>query len=205
MNFLPRVTCKNFALHCKNSRCLSSSALLQCESSSKSHSDHSAHVPLNQQLAQGPYQKVGNVIIIELNHQVWQQPWEICRYLRQLNFEFRGQVTVHPDIPEVRERLFHCRHLVNIDIVPIDEIKRSLCIPSHITFSDLLSQFPETWGEHPAAVFDYTNALKKFAQFRKERIRDIMNRDATEMRLVKLRRKIKQTEKATKEASPTEG
>ena len=156
-------------------------------------------VPVHDQLKTGPFQKVGNVIIIELNSHLWQQPWEISRALRQLNFEFRGQVTVHPDIPEVRERLFHCRNLVNIDIVPIDEMKRLLCIPSHITFSDLLSQFPETWGEHPSAVFEYTVALKKFAQYRKERIRDIMHRDAVEMRLVRLRRQMKASNEPRRE------
>ena len=166
-----------------------SSYLVQSRAnSSESKPEERQRLPEHDQLKAGPYQKVGNIIIIELNHHLWQQPWEVSRALRELNFEYRGQVTVHPDIPEVRERLFHCRNLVNIDIMPIDEMKRLLCIPAHITFNDLLSQIPETWGDHPPATFEYTVAVKKFAQYRKERIRDIMHRDAMELRLLRLRR-----------------
>ena len=148
-------------------------------------------LPEKARLSPAPYYKVGNIIIVELRTHLWQQGWELARDLRWLRFEYRGQVTAHPDIPEVRERLFHVRHLVTLDMISLDELKNLLRVPPHIHFSDLSAQYPATWGEVSFSWGCYGAARKLFSQYRRDRLRDIIHRDTIEKRLVAVQKQLK--------------
>jgi len=165
---------------------------------SKKDSNESAPPPLKvtaaQRLTPGPYEKVGNVFIVESNSHLWNIGWESARELRMLNFEFKGQVTIHPDIPAVRNRLFHVRHLVTIDVMPLDELKDRLGSPQHISFSDLAAQYPDAWGECPTQLLSpgspHNTSKKRFTQYRRDRLKDIMHRDAAELKLVRAKKQL---------------
>ena len=73
-------------------------------------------------------------------------------------------------------------------------MKAALHIPPHIHFSDLLAQYPDNWGEVPVGRGCYVAARKRFCQYRKERLRDIVHRDSIEKRMVKLQKQLAREE-----------
>jgi ribosomal protein L30/L7E len=139
-------------------------------------------------MAPGPYEQVGNVFLVYCDDHPFKHAWEVNRVLRDLRFEFKGQLTIHPDTPQVRERLFRVRHIVSIEMVALDELKQMMGVPAHITFSDLATGIPLNHGRGPAAAMPLTRSRINFVQNRRMRLRDVMERDAAELKLLKLRK-----------------
>lgn len=145
-------------------------------------------MPESDRLAPGPYRKVGNIFIVHVTQHPFIYGWEINRALRQLRLEYRGEVRVIPDTPAMREWLFRVRHVVNIDMLSLDEAKDMLGIPRGVNFSDLRKSLPRNFGPGVIQDFDTDQAFVDFMEARRMKLRDVMQRDAVELRLLKKRK-----------------
>ena len=155
-------------------------------------SDKGHHVRVPKQ-PQEAYTKIGNIFIIKCTDYPFKYSWEVCRMLRDLRLEFRGQVVIFPDIPAVRLRLWRCRHVVSVDMMSTVELKKKLGVPSHITFRDLARQLPSHMGDANRGAGDaYLRSRVDFMAYRRERLRDIMHRDQQELKLLSERKKLQQ-------------
>lgn len=112
--------------------------------------------------------------------------------LRDLRLEFRGQVSIHPDIPAVRKLLWRTRHVVTIERLDLDAAKELVGIPKHIQFRDLARQIPSTFGRTRAVPNPMLRSKMNFMQYRRMRLRDILHRDAVEKKLLAAKKKITQ-------------
>jgi ribosomal protein L30/L7E len=148
-------------------------------------------VPPSCQAVAGPYERVGNVFLVQCVDLPVKYTRQINAVLRKLRFEFRGQWTVHPDTPEVREALFRVRHIVRIEQVPLDEMKRLLGMPAHVRFGDLEAGLPRLRGRGVGAKHPYVASMVNFNQFRRMRIKDVLERDAVELRLLAARKQLR--------------
>ena len=110
--------------------------------------------------------------------------------LRELRLEFRGSVTFHPDTPAVRERLFRARHVVQFEMIPLDEMKEILGVPQHVDFCDLESAGLNQYrGVGAATAYPYLKSVHRFLNFRKDRMKEIIERDQVEKKLLKARKR----------------
>ena len=162
----------------------------QCSSSRRPCATTTDEVPPEQQLAPGPYRKVGNIFVVNVHDHPYKYGWEINRCLRDLKLEHRGEVRVHPDTPEVRERLFRVRHLVNIDMMTTDEAKDMIGVPRAVGFAQLKTTLPRNYGAGLTQDRDVEQSWVDFMETRRNRLRDIMQRDALELRLLKRRKEL---------------
>ena len=163
----------------------------------------SSHSPVSksQQVLPGPYRRVPNIIVLRSIDHPFKNGWEVAKVLRDLRIEFKGQTVIHPDVPRVRELIWHCRHMVEIDIISIDEMKSILGIPKHITFTDLQRTLPHSFHRTPNQGNPLMHGKVQFSEYRKMRLRDIMQRDALELKILH-EKKIKaaqQNKPATKQ------
>ncbi|KPA75575.1 putative mitochondrial hypothetical protein [Leptomonas pyrrhocoris] len=150
-------------------------------------------VPANPSaIVAGPYRRVGNVFIVTCVDHPFKFSWEVNRMLRELRLEFMGQTTIVPDIPQVRKRLWRVRHLVRVDPVDLDEAKALIGVPEHVSFRDLASQIPPTFGRGPAVGNPRLRSKMNFMQLRRMRLRDVMHRDQLEKKLLEERRRALQ-------------
>lgn len=131
-----------------------------------------------------PQRTVGGIFLVHCRDHPFKHSWEVTRMLRDLRLEFRGQFTIHPDIPEVRKKLWRARNAVAIERLDLDEAKELVGVPSHITFSDLAQQIPSTFGRGKAVPNPILRSKQNFMQYRRMRIRDVLHRDALEKRLL---------------------
>ena len=143
-----------------------------------------------------PYRKVGNVLIIHVTDHPFKYSWELNAMLRQLRIEFRGQVVIHPDIPDVRLALWRVRHIVQVESINTDELKAMLGVPEHITFRDLAREMPNVAKTHLGSS-GYLENFNAFRQLRQDRIKDIMKRDKLELTLLAERKKLKASKGAS--------
>lgn len=154
-----------------------------------SSSSSSSEIPPSQKATPGPYRKVGNIFICHCNEIPAKYTPQINKILRDLRFEFRGQVTVHPDVPAVRERLFRVRHIVKIDMISTDEMKQILDIPEYVTFNDLeaggLNKYRQSG---PSTPYPYLRSYFQFDNYRRKRIADILERDSVELKLLEAKK-----------------
>lgn len=153
----------------------------------------STSIPESHRATPGPYRKVGNIFLVSCADIPAKYTPQINKILRELRFEFRGQVTVHPDTPEVRERLFRVRHIVKFDMITTDEAKAILNIPEYVTFSDLEAGGINRYGAAgPSAPYPYLKSRFMFDNYRRQRIQDILERDQVEMKLLEAKKKNSQ-------------
>lgn len=159
-------------------------SLRNCSTTSNNN-NNSAAVPPTHQAQTGPYEKVGNIFICYNTDIPAKYTPQINLILRHLRFEFRGQMTIHPDTPEIREKLFRVRHLVRVEMVSLDEAKEILGVPQHVKFRDLESNGLNNYRQvGPDAMHPYIRSQIRFRRYRKERIRDILERDQVELKLL---------------------
>ncbi|EKG01809.1 hypothetical protein TCSYLVIO_007182 [Trypanosoma cruzi] len=140
-------------------------------------------------IAPGPYRVVGNIFIVHCDDHPFKHSWEINRMLRELRLEFKGQTTIVPDIPQVRKQLWRVRHVVRIDMLDLDEAKALIGVPEHISFDDLASQIPVSFGRVRAVANPVLRSKMNFMKLRRMRLRDVLHRDALELRILEERRK----------------
>jgi ribosomal protein L30/L7E len=145
-------------------------------------------VPASQRLTPGPYRKVGNILIVHVVEHPFKYGWELNRALRKLKLEYRGEVRVMADTPKNRQWLFRVRHIVKIDMMNTDEVKEMLGIPASVSFSALKQNTPRNFGTGIVRDFDSAQSFADFAEVRRMRLRDIMQRDAVELRLLQKRK-----------------
>lgn len=138
----------------------------------------------------GPYRRVGNVFIVTCEDHPFKHGWEVNRMLRDLRLEFKGQTTIHPDIPEVRKRLWRVRHIVRVDLLDLDAAKELVGIPAHVSFSDLASQIPRSFGRGGATANPGIRSKVRFMRLRRMRLRDILHRDQLEKSILEEKRKL---------------
>lgn len=137
----------------------------------------------------GPYRRVGNVFVVSCEDHPFKHGWEVNRMLRDLRIEFRGQTVIHPDIPDVRKRLWRVRHLVRIDIMDLDEAKALVGVPAHMNFSELNAQIPATFGRGGGVSSPSIRSKVRFMRLRRMRLRDVLHRDELEKRLLEEKRR----------------
>ncbi len=149
-------------------------------------------VSLEESMATGvaPYRKVGNIFVVRFIDHFFKHGPEVGQALRSLRFEFKGQTTIHPDIPEVRKHLFAARHCLAIDILSLDEAKQILGIPQHIEFRDLAAQLPQNPHKGPAVGSPFMATKVMFSQYRRARLADILQRDEVEKQLLETKKKL---------------
>lgn len=135
-----------------------------------------------------PYRRVGNVFVVRCIDHLFKHGPEVNAAMRCLRFEFKGQVTVHPDIPNVRKQLFIARHCVSIDMLDLDEAKATIGIPAHINFTDLARQLPVNSWRGPSQRSPLTNSKVSFTAYRRARLHDVLERDDVEKRLLAKRK-----------------
>ncbi|RNF20744.1 uncharacterized protein Tco025E_03652 [Trypanosoma conorhini] len=140
-------------------------------------------------ISPGPYRYVGNIFIVHCDDHPFKHSWEINRTLRELRLEYKGQTTIVPDIPPVRKQLWRARHVVKVDMLDLDEAKALIGVPEHVSFSDLASQIPATFGRVRAVANPVLRSKMNFMKLRRMRLRDVLHRDALELRLLEERRK----------------
>jgi ribosomal protein L30/L7E len=191
-NFSFRTTSVAFAASSTTIALNNFACFRSCSSSSSTSTEHQQQPPPeSQQATPGPYRKVGNVFLCLCTDIPAKYTPQINKILRELRFEFRGQLTAHPDTPAVREKLFRVRHIVKVEMISTDEMKESLNIPEHVTFCDLeaggLNRFR---GTGPSAKYPYVKSMIRFANFRKQRIQDILERDQVEIKLVEAKKNL---------------
>ncbi|CAD2220251.1 hypothetical protein AGDE_02167 [Angomonas deanei] len=134
------------------------------------------------------------------NDHPFKYSWEVNRVLRDLRLEFRGQTVIVPDIPAVRRQLWRVRNMVRIDMLDLDEAKALVGIPEHIQFRDLNRQIPATFGRGKGVPNPHLRSKKNFMHLRRMRLRDVLHRDALELRLLEEKRKaLSATQPVTEE------
>lgn len=159
-------------------------------------------VPPSQQLAPGPYRRVGNVIFVTAIDHPFKFGWEANKMLRDLRIEFKGQNVVHPDIPEVRLRLWRVRHAVKCELVDLDEAKALIGVPAHVTFSDIAKTIPDNFGRRGGSASPLLRAKVNFTAYRRMRMKDIMLRDAVELRLLAEKKKLRAARESAQAKGP---
>jgi ribosomal protein L30/L7E len=142
-------------------------------------------VSADQQLAPGPYRRVGNIIVAHVVDHPYKYGWEIHRALRNLKLDYRGESRVLPDTPQVREWLFRVRHIVSVDMMSLDEAKDMLGVPRGVTFRELQAALPHNSGAGVQRDFDTEQGFVDLAETRRMKLRDVMQRDALELRLLR--------------------
>ncbi|ORC85397.1 uncharacterized protein TM35_000351410 [Trypanosoma theileri] len=150
-------------------------------------------------IAPGPYRCVGNVFIVHCDDHPFKHSWEINRMLRELRLEFKGQTAIVPDIPQVRRQLWRVRHVVRVDTLDLDEARALIGVPEHVGFADLAAQLPAAFGRGRAVANPVMRSKMNFMQLRRMRLRDVLHRDALELRLLEERRKALATQQGTAE------
>ncbi|RNF01969.1 hypothetical protein TraAM80_06689 [Trypanosoma rangeli] len=153
-------------------------------------------------IAPGPYRHVGNIFIVQCDDHPFKHSWEINRMLRELRLEYKGQTTILPDIPPVRKQLWRVRHVVKVDMLDLDEAKTLIGVPEHVSFSDLASQIPATFGRVRAVANPVLRSKMNFMKLRRMRLRDVLHRDALELRLLEERRKAARAAQQNEEQQP---
>ncbi|CUG91712.1 Hypothetical protein, putative [Bodo saltans] len=149
-------------------------------------------------VAPTPHRTVGGVFIVLCQDHPFKHQWEVIKCLRDLRLEFRGQVTIHPDIPQVRKLLWRTRHVVKIERLDLDEAKDMIGVPKHMRFSDLATQIPSTFGRMKGTKSPGLRSKMNFMQYRRMRIRDVLHRDAVEKKLLAAKKNLR---KASVESS----
>jgi ribosomal protein L30/L7E len=142
-----------------------------------------------------PYRKVGNVLMIHCTDHPFKYSWELNSMLRQLRIEYRGQVVIHPDIPDIRLALWRVRHIVHVEAINTDAVKEMLGIPEHVSFKDLARELPHI-AKESLGTSGYMEQVMDFRQLRRDRIKDIMKRDRLELTLLAERKKLRAAQQA---------
>jgi ribosomal protein L30/L7E len=158
-------------------------------------------VPETQKMARGKFRRVGNVLVVRVIEYPFKFDWEINSVLRFLRLEFKDQTMILPDEPKYRAAIFRVRHLVSVEMINTDELKKLLGIPDHVTFRDLAKTLPEDMnGERPPSVefVGFEDSLADFTILRKRRLKDVLARDAVELRLLNERKKLAAKEQSSK-------
>ncbi|SCU72238.1 uncharacterized protein TEOVI_000381400 [Trypanosoma equiperdum] len=155
-------------------------------------------------IAPGPYRRVGNIFIVHCDDHPFKHSWEVNRMLRELRLEFKGQTTIVPDIPQVRKRIWRVRHIVKVDVLDLDEAKALIGVPEHISFTDLASQLPPSFGRVKAVPSPVIRSKMNFMKLRRMRLRDVLHRDALELRLLELKRSAMKNAEQQKHAQKDE-
>lgn len=147
-----------------------------------------APLPASRRLSPGAYARVPNVLVVRSVDYPYKFGWEICSALRALRIEFKDQTTVHPDTPAVRQLAWRCRHVVTLELVPLDDAKAALGVPPHVSFQQLRQALPSSSRARDAARSTYLTTVAKARRFRRMRMRDVLHRDAVERRLLAARK-----------------
>jgi ribosomal protein L30/L7E len=147
-------------------------------------------MPSQQHVPPPPHRTVGGVFIVLCSDHPFRHQWEVVKSLRDLRLEFKGQLTIHPDIPNVRKLLWRTRHVVRIERLDLDEAKAMVGVPTHMQFSDLARQIPRTFGRTKGMHNPGLRSKMNFTQYRKMRIRDILHRDAVEKKLLAAKKNL---------------
>eukprot|EP00796_Vickermania_ingenoplastis_P009114 gene9114-6405_t len=192
--------CLTALLHRRTSLCAAAAVQAPTQGAAKStdaptpssspHLGNATTVPL------GPHRRVGNIFIVHCVDYPFKFSWEVNRMLRCLRLEFKGQTTIVPDVPEVRQQLWRVRHVVRIDMLDLDEAKALVGIPEHVTFTDLNSQIPLTFGRTKSYRNPGMRSKGNFMRLRQMRLRDVLHRDKLEKELLEERRAALQEAKA---------
>ncbi|PWV12433.1 hypothetical protein C3747_51g175 [Trypanosoma cruzi] len=140
-------------------------------------------------IAPGPYRVVGNIFIVHCNDHPFKHSWEINRMLRELRLEFKGQTTIVPDIPQVRKQLWRVRHVVRIDMLDLDEAKALIWRAGAHQFWRSCFTNPGVFGRVRAVANPVLRSKMNFMKLRRMRLRDVLHRDALELRILEERRK----------------
>ena len=137
------------------------------------------------------YKRVGNVLIVRVTEYPFKFGWELNKILHELRIEFHGQVVIHPDIPEIRHKLFLVRHIVSIEMMDLDSVRKFLGIPGHIKFKSLLSGMGN--GPSPQLLGNAVEVQgrQQLTAVRRQRLKDVMHRDSLELRLLAARKELK--------------
>lgn len=151
------------------------------------------------------YRRVGNVFVVRCVDHLFKHGPEVNAALRTLRFEFKGQTTIHPDIPEVRKALFVARHCVTIDAIDLDEAKEIVGIPAHMEFRDLARQIPPGTWRVKSQASPLMASKVQFTEQRRARLRDIFDRDAVELKLLKKKKQLRSAAQQTTTAAATGG
>ncbi|KAH9601454.1 hypothetical protein LSM04_002087 [Trypanosoma melophagium] len=152
-------------------------------------------------IAPGPYRCVGNIFIVHCDDHPFKHSWEINRVLRELRLEYKGQTTIVPDIPPVRRQLWRVRHVVRVDALDLDEARALIGVPEHVDFADLAAQLPAAFGRIRGVANPVIRSKMNFMQLRRMRLRDVLHRDALELRLLEERRRALATQQGNAEES----
>lgn len=147
--------------------------------------------PSSQRLAPGPYRKVGNVFIVRCHDHPFKHFWEVNKELRDLRLEFKGQTSIVPDTPMFRQKLWRVRHIVGIDMLDLDEVRELIGVPSHIKFKELVSQLPKNFQQTKGMKGPLLRSKMNFMQLRQQRLRDILQRDQVELRLLEKKKLLR--------------
>jgi ribosomal protein L30/L7E len=190
--FCFNLMCCRFALHVRNklvmlrrlSTPLAACALSLAASVRRCSTSSSASAVPQHSVAHPPHRTVGGVFLVYCVDHPFKYTWEITKMLRDLRLEFRGQLTIHPDIPAVRKLLWRTRQVVRIERLDLDEAKVLVGIPSHMQFRDLAKQIPRTFGRTRGSSNPILRSRMNFMQYRRMRIRDLLHRDAVEKKLL---------------------
>jgi ribosomal protein L30/L7E len=142
-------------------------------------------------MAPGPYRTVGNVIIVRCIDHPFKHFWEVNKELRDLRLEFKGQTTVVPDTPFFRKKLWRVRHVVKLDMMDLDEVRSLIGVPSHIKFQELRQQIPLNFGRGRGRRSPFSRSRVNFHALRSQRLRDILERDAVEKRLLAKKKELR--------------
>ena len=147
--------------------------------------------PPSQRLVPGPYRKVGNIIVVRCIDHPFKHYWEVNKELRDLRIEFKGQTTIVPDTPIVRKKLWRVRHVVKIDVMDLDEVREIIGVPTHVTFAELKAQIPRNFGRVRGFRSPFSRSRYNFHALRSQRLRDILERDQIEKRLLEKKKQLK--------------
>ncbi len=156
----------------------------------------------SQRMTLGPYRVVGNVIVVRCIDHPFKHFWEVNKELRDLRLEFKGQTVVVPDTPAVRTKLWRVRHVVKLDMLDLDEVRQLVGVPTHIKFQELRQQIPLNFGRGRGRRSPFARSRVAFHSLRSQRLRDILERDAVEKRLLAKRKALRAGQQQQKPLEP---
>jgi ribosomal protein L30/L7E len=134
---------------------------------------------------------VGNIIVVRCIDHPFKHFWEVNKELRDLRLEFKGQTVVVPDTPFVRKKLWRVRHVVQLDMLDLDEVRALIGVPTHVKFQELRAQIPLNFHRGVARRSPFARSRVNFHALRAQRLRDILERDALEKRLLLKKKELR--------------
>merc|ERR1711991_238268 len=78
---------------------------------------------------------------------------------------------------------------MGIDMMSTDEVKEMLGIPAAVNFTELEAALPRNFGANVVKDFDTEAVFADFMETRRMRLRDVMQRDALELKILAEKKK----------------